>query len=956
MFALTHARAQYTQVRNFYSEEYRAGTQNWSITEGPNQRMFFGNNQGMLVFDGETWSLRYVTNYSVVRALYFDPSTQRIYAGASNELGYFEADTTNSTVRYHSLGNLIPKHKHPASEIWRIIKRGQDIIFQSKEALLVYSEQTQQIRDYRNDQRLECIALVNGQVVVAGNECAMTLTANGLEPLPGTEALRGKVVRSILHYDGKTLFVTNSDGIFSYDGQQTTVLNLPISPYLKECQVFCAEIDGDNLAFGTVRGGVVLYDIKTGRTNYSNINTWLQNNTVLSMMFDRNHNLWLGLDNGISYLQTNSPFGSLFNSHSHIGTGYAAALNRQHLYLGTNQGLFFTPWPITNKAEPPHPQSLTGVTGQIWSLVDVDGTLLCGSDNGAYTIHGTTAERISQTEGTWNFAALTGHEGMVVGCDYKGFFLLERQGNGYRLRNRIEGLDMVSGGFLIDDDGSLWICHWQEGVYHVWLDEGLARVSRQERFHKGNGLLMDEGNGLCCINGRIYISCVDGFYYYDKNKKQLTYDEPVSRIFDTYGTALRIYQTRRGDLWAYKPGYLALARRQADGSYRTDSVSFRRANGELHVGAQDMCSLDEQRMLINGNNGFFVLNNDYTDKSQPTTTFIRRIVGTNGADTLLYQDFTMSHSPLTVVRIPHQQNSIRIEFIQTEYRNGESVKYQCLLEGYDKDWSQLQKSTSKEYTQLSKGTYTFHVRAVNQLNGQTSEATIQIEVLPAWYETWWAYTIYLLLFAVGVWQLLLYLKRRAERELIKVRAEKERQLKEQQAAFSLQQAEQENELMRLKAEQMELEMKQGASKLADSTMNLMRKNDMLLAIDAQMEELSESVRREDNKTSINKKIKDIRFDIQQNIRDDENWEKFEENFNLVYDNYMRKLTEHFPDLKLNDRKLCAYLRMGLSSKEMASLLNTSVRSIETARYRLRKKLQMESGDNLQEFIQSFDQP
>jgi len=137
-------------------------------------------------------------------------------------------------------------------------------------------------------------------------------------------------------------------------------------------------------------------------------------------------------------------------------------------------------------------------------------------------------------------------------------------------------------------------------------------------------------------------------------------------------------------------------------------------------------------------------------------------------------------------------------------------------------------------------------------------------------------------------------------------------------------------------------------------MNLMRKNDMLLALDTQMNDLSESVRHEDAKASITKKIKDIRRNIQQNINEDDNWEKFEENFNLVYDNYMRKLTARFPDLKLNDRKLCAYLRMGLSSKEMASLLNTSTRSIETARYRLRKKLQMESGENLKDFIQSFE--
>ena len=81
---------------------------------------------------------------------------------------------------------------------------------------------------------------------------------------------------------------------------------------------------------------------------------------------------------------------------------------------------------------------------------------------------------------------------------------------------------------------------------------------------------------------------------------------------------------------------------------------------------------------------------------------------------------------------------------------------------------------------------------------------------------------------------------------------------------------------------------------------------------------------------------------------------FEENFNLVYDNFTQKLMEQFPDLKKNDLKLCVYLRMGLSSKEMASLLNTSVRSIETARYRLRKKLNIGSGDNLLEFISEID--
>ena len=163
----------------------------------------------------------------------------------------------------------------------------------------------------------------------------------------------------------------------------------------------------------------------------------------------------------------------------------------------------------------------------------------------------------------------------------------------------------------------------------------------------------------------------------------------------------------------------------------------------------------------------------------------------------------------------------------------------------------------------------------------------------------------------------------------------------------------EKELVKLRNEQLVVDLKHKSSQLADSTMNLVRKNDMLQELDLQMQELSGIIGKDTPKSSINKMIKDVRRSIQRNIKEDENWEKFEENFNLVYDNFMKKLTEQFPDLKANDKKLCAYLRMGLSSKEMASLLNTTLRSIETARYRLRKKLNLKQGQNLTSFIQNF---
>lgn len=946
------ALAQQPQVRNFTPQEYHGSTQNWSIMQAPSNRMFFGNNAGLIVFDGDKWITHYVSNYSPVRAVFLDPKSNWVYVGASNEFGYFETETQPYKATYHSLISLLPQEHRSFGEIWNVFKAGDELIFQSKTDIFVYHPEQKKIKVCDNGMRHECAALIGDKVVVAGRSGVFTLKGTTLQPLPGTEPLQGLIARAILPYGKQTLFVTNDNGVYVYDGQETKALELPVSAYLKENQVFCAAIQNNVLAFGTVRGGVVIYDMKTRRTTYANVNTGLRNNTVLAVIFDQDHNVWLGLDNGLGYVLHSSPYANLLGSNSHIGTGYASAVYGNQLYLGTGQGLFVTDFPPVNSPMPPMPRLLPGMTGQVWTLDNINGTLFCGNDKGAYIVDGMTTRRINGVLGVWNFMAMPKHPDCVLACDYRGFLVLRKQGGSYELSHRIHGLDIVSGGFYVDGDGSIWISHWQKGVYHVWLSDDLTAVTRQEFFHKGNCLIMDEGNLLCRIDGQIYVSCVDGLYRYDKSTKKLVYDKARSLIFDTYSVSLSIFQSPNSDIWAYKPGFLAFARKGKNGQYTVDKLSYQRAADNLQVAVGDVCYLDSQHALFNGQDGFFVLNSGYVDQSKERPTYIRSVTGTNQNDTLLY----LSLKPTTDgdgIRIPKAQNSIRIDFVQTEYRNDKAVSYSCLLEGYDKEWSQPQLQTSKEYTKLPKGKYTFRLKAINRLTGKTDEVAFKIEILPAWYETWWAYLIYIVLIGAAIYYTIQLLKRRADRELVRVKAEKERQLKEQQAQFSLEQAAKDNELMRLKAEQLEFQMKDSASKLGDSTMNLMRKNDMLQALDAQLDELSESVRREDAKAKITQKIKAIRHDIQNNINEDEGWDKFEENFNLVYDNFMKRLTERFPDLKMNDRKLCAYLRMGLSSKEMASLLNTSVRSIETARYRLRKKLGMEQGDNLAGFIQSF---
>lgn len=206
---------------------------------------------------------------------------------------------------------------------------------------------------------------------------------------------------------------------------------------------------------------------------------------------------------------------------------------------------------------------------------------------------------------------------------------------------------------------------------------------------------------------------------------------------------------------------------------------------------------------------------------------------------------------------------------------------------------------------------------------------------------------------MGLFLFVRWLKLRAERQLRAERIENDRQMSEQLTRLEVERTKRRMEMAEAKSDQLQAELKHKASELASSTMNLIQHNDMLLQLDDDMRDLSEAVRRDEKKSALTQKVQNIRSLLQSQLNDDEGWAQFEENFNVVYDDFMVNLMREYPNLKKADRKLCAYLKMGLSSKEMASLLNMSVRSIETARYRLRKKLNLDQGDNLTNFIQTF---
>ncbi len=939
--------AQESLFRNFTYMQYNAGTQNWCIEQLPNGVVVFGNNVGLLLFDGERWDIYPISNYSTVRALCYDHEEGRIYAGASNQMGYYEIDDNTYQCVYHSLMDKLKSEDRNFGEIWKIEAWGKMIVFQSKSHLFIYNKVSGKLLTVKPRVRIETMCEGQGKLYVATANNVCLLQGNRLLPLQGANLSSRIVVRSMAVYRNQLILATQQDGLLSYDGKSLTPFVPDLSAMLSANQIFSMAIKGDNIAVGTVRSGLIVRNLANGSTKYVNTSHGLQNNTVLSVAFDKRGSVWMGLDNGISYAMLNAAYTNIVSERYSIGTGYCSLVSDGILYLGTNQGLFMIPMTYIQQQHSRIPQAIKGIVGQVWQLGKVGNTLLCATDRGLYQIRGDKAVQMYVTEGTWNFCEFKRHPGYLFVAEYQGIAIMRRQGDSFVLLHRLKVPIETSGNFYEDEDGTLWMSNWLHGIYHLAFSADMKNLRLLATYDKNHQLLVDEGNHLCRVGGKIYISSVDGFYRYDRRSKRLVHDMLMNNLFNTFGSTLHLEETPSHDIWAQKTDFLAIAHPTEKG-YEVDSMSYRPIVKNQNLGLGNMMVVDNRFSIINSNNGFYLVSNRFVNKTKDYALSIRRIISTNDDDSVVYREPYGGDRKHRVphIDLSHSLNSIRIDYGMPEYQTDDAITYQCYLENYDKRWGGKSNAPSKEYTRLSKGNYIFHVKAYNRLSGKTQETQFEITILPAWYETIWAYITYFCLIVAVLVVIVRYLKWRASRELTRIKKENERKI-------AIERAERKAEMVEIQNEQLQTELKRKSSELASSTMNQIHQNDILQKLDMDMANLSESVRREDKKAQVTHQIADIRNSLQEYLNQDDGWSKFEENFNLVYDDLMVKLTTRFTSLKLNDRKLCAYLRMGLSSKEMASLLNMSERSIETARYRLRKKLNLEAGDNLTEFIQNF---
>lgn len=930
-------------VQNYTKAMYQSGNQNWSVTRDEHGIMYFGNSEGLLAFDGKYWQLYRMPNGLIVRSVAAD-GHGRIYAGGFGEFGYWENDK-RGFLRYNSLIPLVRNTYTPNEEIWKIYVDKDKVIFQSFGAIFIYSKG--KIKVINSPRPYLFLFKAGGRYFVEQVDAGLfELKNDHLEYVKGSNILGNSGVLTVLPFGhGKYLIGTAKGGLFMYDGRQIKPWANQANDFLKTYQLNNGVVVPDKyFAFGTILNGIVIVDTAGKVVQHINKSSGLQNNTVLSLFTDSEQNLWAGLDNGIDRVELNSPLYFYFDKTGRFGTVYSSIIFKNKIYLGTNQGLFYSDWqPSANPLLQTFDFKLIpGSQGQVWDLSLQDGRLLCGHNDGTFQVDGDKITKISSVNGGWTIRRL--RDNLLIQGTYIGLVIYRKDGAGnWAFDHKIDGFIQPSRYVEVDGKGQIWVSHAYKGIYKIVLSGDLKKAESVKYYDKKSGLPDSYNINVFKLDNQIVFSSDSGFCIYDDISDRFYKYRQLNKMLGTFASSNKIIAAIGKKYWFINHGRVALADLSEPGKLSIDSNRFSLLNGQMVQHYENINLINNSIYLISIDDGFAILNDSdalLPDKIKLPDVLIRKVEDITNK-VMLISENTDNADPGNIL-IPFSQNDIRISYSLPYYRQAR-IKFQWYLDGYSTEWSDWTAQSQKEFTNLAHGTYKFSVRA--KINDEhVSPVTVYtFTILPPWYATRIAIAIYIILLLVAAYLARYYylykLKKHQDEIHDKLQREKDEFLKQEAAAN-------EQRIVKIRNEQLQADLAGKSRELANSAMNLVYKNELLQKISDELAHLKDS----SGKHLSEDQLRRIQKVIDEGMNDERDWNIFESSFNEAHENFFKKLKSDHPDLVPNDLKLCAYLRMNMSSKEMASLLNISLRGVEIRRYRLRKKLNLEHDKNLAEYL------
>ena len=458
---------------------------------------------------------------------------------------------------------------------------------------------------------------------------------------------------------------------------------------------------------------------------------------------------------------------------------------------------------ITEKIEEgylrPEPQNPNNAANHIYMLYRKENgeVMVSTRDNKLYSL--TPTNGVFHLENTFKsspFSYIDDKDGHIwVGTRNNGLFI---DGQQYTRLDSLHFFPAVAVYDLaVDKKNRIWVATWEHGLFltsypiggQLKLTQFLNTNMNENRI---NDIDIDQ-------NGRMWIATYNGLYSVDTNKEKITAEDflcynihnkllPINEIHcmtvasdgtlwiggmgtgalhlnvknvkkpvvDAIGTKqglpnYNIYSIEEdddGNIWIATEGKLARLSKQSG------SIDVYRLGDDIQSSLYSHnCALrlDNGKLLFGTANGVVVVNPKAVGNKKITVHSVTTTgVAVNG--TLISQGEKWSdYYDGQQLNLAHSQNTLKFFFSNFDYDNIQSSMYQYYLEGFEKSWNEATIESSAEYGNLPPGHYTFHLRSVNGRLADSQETTLDIRIHQPWWNSWWAWMLYLALAAAATY-------------------------------------------------------------------------------------------------------------------------------------------------------------------------------------------------------------
>jgi len=732
--------------------------------------IWIGTSRGIDRFDGNNFEQFFFDDRDS-SSLYHDFITsiivknKKLFIGTNNGLNYYDIEKE----KMHRIASL--NTSYTALSLWGDVIYGSPVFsgleyYNPEQNKMIHLESfpngtmiNQLISDKNNG--IWCLPTLN--YLLLYNPTVNKLTKFELNTETNNSGIKtlncGRIV-------GNTLWIGSNNGIHLFDIDNRKLLKATQFPEslmaLKDIEITCIEINKNSLWIGTKTDGLFIYNLSSRLMQHFNkdeINN-ISSSFLRTIFIDRNNNAWLGtFDSGIdvSYEhRKNFNFDKVLTKYTDKKfVNSIVSDNKGHLYIGTRNNGLIVYNVNTKNIKNFNKQTNSFSCNHIQSMVlDSQGKLWIGTEENMYIMNPVN-ERIDLLKLPFNMAndlsylqyavgsnsfKETPDKKMLIASGSKGILKMDLNGNfleslekiGTNITQIIQSgnnkfilnsygrgiyeYNSLTNSFVsltdqlkidpketheaitifMDSEGILWVGNFKYGLFRYdLLNNSLKSYTTKDGLPSNDVIGITED-----INHRLWISTSYGLSSFDKKNEFINY-------FFNEGTGNQQYHQR--------------------------SV-FREESGTIYFG---------------GNNGLTYFNPRSlgTDNKQSPKIVLKSLnvfnqkVFPNDQSGLLNTNLAYTSK----IRLNYKYPLFSIDYIGFDYIASNKLKYAYMLEGFNEDWVYEQNSTRASYSNLKSGTYTFKVKAQNN-NGIWSDkpAVLTIEVIPAPWETIWAFLIYIL--------------------------------------------------------------------------------------------------------------------------------------------------------------------------------------------------------------------